>query len=116
VFEIVFFVDGRGREPVLEYIRQLGRVRPVEAAAIERYIDRLADKGDRLGMPMARLIDRENRLFELRPGAHRVAYARAGDHYVLLHAWRKTSQKLDRQEAGIALSRLRRWAQDGGRK
>ena len=33
-------------------------------AAIERYIDWLEDKGANLGMPMSRIIDKQNRIYE----------------------------------------------------
>ena len=101
--------DARGKEPVLDYIASVGRTRPAEAASIERYIDLLEEKGDRLGLPFARMIDANARLYELRPGAHRIAYGRHGGAYVLLHAWRKKSQKLDQKEANTARLRLESW-------
>jgi phage-related protein len=109
VAEIVLYADARGREPVLDYIERLAHTRPAEAAAIERYIDRLAEQAELLGMPSARIIDKGRRIYELRPGAHRIAYSQYGGRFVLLHAWRKKGQKLDRGEANIAASRLNDW-------
>lgn len=106
---VVLYIDARGKEPVLDYIASVGRARPVEAAAIERYIDLLEEKGDRLGLPFARMIDATARLYELRPGAHRVAYAFHAGAYVLLHAWRKKSRKLGQGEARTARLRLESW-------
>lgn len=94
---------------MLDYIASVGRVRSAEAASIERYIDLLEEKGDRLGLPFSRMIDGSARLHELRPGAHRVAYALHGGAYVLLHAWRKKSQKLDQGELRVARLRLESW-------
>ncbi len=105
------YADQRGNEPVLDYIEKLGRSRPAEAASIERYIDLLEEKGERLQYPFASLIDTRVRLFELRPGNHRVAYALYDGKYVLLHAWRKQTQKLDQREATKARSRLNDWMQ-----
>ena len=51
-----------------------------------------------LGLPPARLIDRTLRVWELRPGDHRVADAEHGAHIVLLHAGRKRSRQLDMRE------------------
>ncbi len=57
-------------------------------------------------MPFARIIDPDARVYELRPGPHRVAYALHDGDYVLLHAWRKTSQSLDRHAAATSVRRL----------
>lgn len=106
---IEFYRDARGKEPVLEYIAGVGRVRAADAASIARYMDLLENKGDRLGLPFARMIDANARLYELRPGAHRIAYGRHGGSYVLLHAWRKKSQKLDQGELRVARLRFESW-------
>src|SRR5574338_1132544 len=107
--EVVLYADSRRREPVFDYIEALARSRLAEAAAIERYIDLLENKGERLHPPFAAIIDRKERIFELRPGNHRVAYAPHGHAYVLLHAWRKRGQKLDEREAATARRRLADW-------
>lgn len=107
--DVVFFADRRGDEPVLKYIRVVARRRPAEAAAIERYIDLLETHGERLAMPYARRIDAPLRIYELRPGAHRVAYAADAGRYVLLHAWRKTARQLDQRALTIARNRLEEW-------
>jgi len=107
--EVVLYADSRGDEPVFEYIAKLGRSRVAEAASIERYIDLLESKGERLQYPFASSIDKKERIFELRPGNHRVAYALHQGKYVLLHAWRKQTQKLDERQAGTARRRLADW-------
>jgi phage-related protein len=107
--EVVLYLDSRGREPVSEYIVKLGRSRPAEAASIVRYIDLLESKGERLQFPFASPIDKKERIFELRPGNHRVAYALHAGAFVLLNAWRKQTQKLDTREAATARRRLADW-------
>ena len=109
--DVALYADRRGNEPVSEYIAKLARSRTAEAASIERYIDLLEEKGDRLPYPFAALIDAKERIFELRPGNHRVAYALHDGIYILLHAWRKQTQKLDAGEAGKARSRFADWRQ-----
>ena len=105
--EVVLYSDGRGREPLAEYIADLRRSgERTPLATLERYIDLLEDNGPDIGMPMARMIDRERRIYELRVGDHRVAYAEFGGEIVLLHAWRKQAQKLHRKEAATARRRL----------
>lgn len=78
-------------------------------ATMLRMVDLLGDHGAGLGMPFDRLIERSARIYELRPGDHRIAYVEAGGVLVLLHAWRKQTQQLDRQEAAVALGRLHDW-------
>jgi phage-related protein len=109
VAEIEFYRDARGRRPVLEYIEDVRASRPAEAASIARYINLLDEHGSRLQMPFVALIDSRLRIFELRPGAHRVAFARHLGRYVLLHAWRKRTQRLDPREIALARSRLSDW-------
>ncbi|MYE32127.1 MAG: hypothetical protein F4X80_05630 [Chloroflexi bacterium] len=69
-------------------------------------IDLLAEMGGLLGAPYSRMVDREVRLYELRAGAHRVAYVRQQDGYLLLHAWRKRTRKADERELRRARARL----------
>ena len=107
--DVTLYTDARGREPVSEYIAELGRSRPAEAASIVRYVDLLESKGERLQFPFASPIDKKERIFELRPGNHRVAYALHRGSYVLLHAWRKQTQKLDARQAARARRRLADW-------
>ncbi len=57
-------------------------------------------------MPYARIIDRRERIYELRPRAHRIAYAEHGGAIYLLHAWRKQTRGLDPQEADTARRRV----------
>ncbi|MYB40636.1 MAG: hypothetical protein F4X76_00280 [Chloroflexi bacterium] len=108
--DVLNYEDRRGREPVDEYVVGLLRTgQRTAAATLARHVALLEEHGANLGMPHARLIDRRSRLWELRPGSHRVAYAEHGDHIVLLHAWRKRSQKLDTRELQQARSRLADW-------
>jgi phage-related protein len=107
--EIRFFRDRDG-EVVREYF--LAAVRAGDRAsadALERTLILLSAEGTALRMPHARMIDRGERLFELRVRHHRVAFIEHQGEVVLLHAWRKRSQKLDTREASIAIARAARW-------
>lgn len=107
---VVNYADARGREPVDDYIVRLFRAGEKSAAAtIARYVELLEEHGVGLPMPFARIIDREQRLYELRPGDHRIAYAEHGAAIVLLHAWRKQTRTLDRRQANRARNRLDHW-------
>ncbi|MBT5773044.1 MAG: hypothetical protein HOH95_01580 [Dehalococcoidia bacterium] len=67
----------------------------------------LAEVGPPLGRPRDRVIDRATSTYELRPGAHRVAYVWRGETVWLLHAWRKQSRKLDDRALKTALRRVK---------
>jgi phage-related protein len=101
--------DQAHREPVRDYIDGLRRAGDRSGAAgLERAARLLALHGPALRMPHARIIDRERRIYELRAGDHRAAYVQREGRFVLLHAWRKRTQRLDTREA----DRARRLAEE----
>ena len=113
--DVVYYQTRRGEQPVAAYLDWLARTGDKAGlAALIGAVELLEEFGRRLGMPQSRIIDRRARLYELRGGGHRIAYAfgtdRSGEEQaVLLHAWRKQTQKLDRGEAETALRRLTDW-------
>ena len=108
--EVHYFEDARGEQPVREYIERLARAGERSViATFARYVDLLEERGAGVGMPIARLIDRRERIYELRPGDHRIAYAEQEGAIVLLHAWRKQSQRLDRRALATVRRRLDDW-------
>lgn len=101
-WRVVFYEDSRGRSPITEYLNTL----PVaeQAAALEAF-RLLREFGTLLGMPHAKHIS--GKLWELRPGPHRLFYfAYIGRRFVILHAYRKQSQKTPPHELAIAQRRL----------
>jgi len=115
--EVVYYETARGDEPVAAYVERLGRSGDKrDVAAILDLIVELEDRGSALRMPDARIIDRNARIFELRPRSHRIAYAEHGGRYVLLHAWRKQSQRLDRRALATAQRRLADWRSRHGQE
>lgn len=106
--DVRFWQDARGREPVREYLVDLERHGERGALVTYRRIRALLeDSGPALGMPYTRLIERRQRVHEMHVGSHRIAYVESEGAVVLLHAWRKRSQKLDATELAVALARLR---------
>src|SRR4051812_48843850 len=95
---VEFYRDASEREPVAEYIRELNRSRPADAATLVRYMELLRQEGHLIRPPVSAMIDRRERIFELRAGNYRIAYALHAGSYVLLHAWRKKTQKLDQRQ------------------
>ena len=105
--EVGYYATARGDRPVEAYIASLDRDgRAADAASLLHVIELLKDMGGLLGAPYARMLDRRLQMYELRAGAHRIAYVRRDDGYLLLHAWRKRSQKADEREVNRARNRL----------
>jgi phage-related protein len=102
MWRIVFYKDSRGRSPIAEYLNTL----PVaEQAAAREAFSLLREFGISLGMPHAKHVG--GKLWELRPGANRFFYfAYVGQRFVILHAYRKHSQKTPAQELALAERRL----------
>ena len=106
--QVRYFADGRGREPVKGYIEALLSQGDLAAvASFRRLLELINTEGAPLGMPQDRIINRRERIWELRFGNHRCAYAIADGAVLLLHAWRKRTQKLDAREEAVAVRRLR---------
>jgi phage-related protein len=102
MWSIVFYKDHRGKCPPLEFIEDL----PVmEQARIRNALRLLQEFGTNLSMPHAKPI--QGKLWELRPGGIRLFYfAYIGQQFVILHGYRKQSQKASGGEIEIALRRM----------
>ena len=111
-WEVEFYLDARGRDPVGNYIRALPAK---EQAKALRGLDLLEAFGPKLQQPHARHI--EGALWELRPGPNRLFYfLYTGQRIIILHAYRKKGQKAPRKEINTALRRMSDWLerdQDG---
>jgi S-adenosylmethionine:diacylglycerol 3-amino-3-carboxypropyl transferase len=112
--QVVYYADEDESEPVAAYweaVARAGESRVI--ATFEHRVGLLGVYGLgvlSLGSRFARVIDRRGPLYELRVGDHRVAFAEHAGTIVLLHAWRKRTQKLDERAAGRARTRLADWA------
>ena len=102
MWSIVFYTDHRGKCPPLEFIEEL----PVmEQAKIRNALRLLQEFGTNLSMPHAKPI--QGKLWELRPGGIRLFYfAYIEQQFVILHGFRKQSQKAPGGEIEIALRRM----------
>lgn len=102
MWSIVFYNDHRGKCPPLEFIEDL----PVmEQAKIRNALRLLQEFGTNLSMPHAKPI--QGKLWELRPGGIRLFYfAYIEQQFVILHGYRKQSQKTPGSEIAIALRRM----------
>ncbi len=101
-WSVELYTDARGRSPVQEFIDSL---QATEKAAVIRAIHLLREFGVRLPMPHARNIERG--LWELRADHSRLFYfAYVGRRFIILHGYRKHSQKTPQREIETA---KRRW-------
>lgn len=102
MWSIVFYVDHRGKCPPREFIEEL----PVmDQAKIRNVLRLLKEFGSNLSMPHAKQI--KGKLWELRPGGVRLFYfAYIGQQFVILHGYRKQSQKAPDREIEIAMQRM----------
>lgn len=102
MWNIVFYVDHRGKCPPREFIDEL----PVmEQARVRNVLRLLQEFGANLNMPHAKQI--KGKLWELRPGGVRLFYfAYIGHQFVILHGYRKQSQKAPDREIEIAMRRM----------
>ena len=108
--DVIFYDDARGREAAVEYLDRLERNGELMAIGMfEHATDLLGRYGSTIGMPFSRLIDRNRRVYELRFGDHRMGYIVHGGQAVLLHGWRKRTQRLDVREVARAATEAENW-------
>ena len=112
MYEVIYFTDG-DTSPVVDYMMTLS---PKERAKILREIDLLEKFGYQLGMPHSKKMTGTDELWELRiklaSNNHRVFYFHfINNKFVLLHAFRKKSQKTPKKEINLALKRIKQHKQ-----
>lgn len=107
-----FYLDARGRNPVLEFIDSLPKR---EQAKVFRVLTLLQEYGPLLSMPHVRPIERG--LWELRGGAGRIFYfAYTGRRFILLHGYLKKTQEAPRREIEAAQRRMADFMEREGAK
>lgn len=103
-WQIEFFADSDGRSPVIAFINTLPAE---ERVKIRNQLRLLQEFGIQLGMPQARPLTTHKPLWELRPMPNRLIYvAMTGRRFVVLHAFKKKSQKTPPKEIRIAEKRF----------
>jgi len=103
LYDIEFYKDSRGKEPVKEYIddltakSQTSKDARVKLQKIVAQVQLLAEHGTRIGEPVTKHLDGE--IWELRPLRDRILYFLChGDTFVLLHHFLKQTQKTPAHE------------------
>ncbi len=101
---VELYVDGRGRCPVVEFLNDLP---VVERGEVRNALRLLQEFGTLLGMPHARPLTGHRKLWELRAGPNRLLYFAFVDRrFVILHGFRKRTQKTPYQEIETAERRM----------
>ena len=99
--EILFYKDRNGVAPVYEYLKELNsktdKNSRIKAGKVSDYISRLSAEGTFAGLPYVKHI--EGDIWELRPLRDRIFFvAWYNGSYVLLHQFRKETQKTPPRE------------------
>ena len=106
-WKIIYFETKRGECPVYDFIQSLS---PVAQSKISNTFDLLTQFGIKLGLPHVKKLSGTN-LWELKilgGDSLRIFYVTStGRQFVLIHGYLKKSQKTNKKELKIALSRLK---------
>lgn len=109
MYEIIFYRDNHGREPLLDYLKELnrqeGKDSRIKLNKINDYIQALSLYGTQINENYIKHIDEE--IWELHPLKDRILFARvAGGRYVLLHQFVKRTRKTPVREIKKAKRKL----------
>lgn len=105
-YNIYFFKDKNGKEPVKEFIESLSKKNTKDSRInlnkIQDYIEILARLGKSAGEPYIKHLEGE--IWELRPLRNRIFFVGyVDDSFVLLHHFVKKTQKTPRREIEQAI-------------
>ena len=101
MYNITFYRDKKGNEPVRDYIISLKAKSTkdslIKLQKIQDYLNVLKQNGTRAGMPYVRHLDGD--IWELRPLKDRILFfAYNGNDIILLSQFRKMTQKTPQRE------------------
>jgi len=112
MFEVEFYEDRHGKQPVREVLNELrdkaqtSKDARIQYQKILTYIRVLEAYGTRVGEPQVKHID--GNLWELRPLAHRIFFFYWRDNrFILLHHFIKRSQKTPPKEIEKATQNMK---------
>ena len=111
MYEVIFYQDSKGNEPIKDYIYQLsqqnGKDARIKLKKIIEYIGQLKTYGLTAGKPAIDHITGTD-LYELRPTSDRIFFAYwKDDTFVLLHHFVKKTQKTPQRKIAQAQRNLR---------
>ena len=111
-YEIEFYEDKKGQSQIVDWIKELDSNPTKENKSTLKKLyyqmERLEYDGTFIGEPLVKQI--EGKIWELRPIPNRVFFATLEDnHLILLHQFRKKSQKTPKREIEQAKRELADW-------
>lgn len=102
-FEVIFYESSNGESPVWDFLEGLrlkmesSKDARIQFKQVNMYIELLAQNGTNLNENITKHLEED--IWELRPGNNRVFYFCVQNNtFVLLHQFRKKSQKTPRRE------------------
>ena len=102
-FDVCYFKDENGNEPVREYIQDLTEP---NRAKVYAYLQHLSEAGYQLKRPWGDYLGDKTELYELRPGRNRILYFFLHrNKVILLHAFLKKTQEIPEKEKERAMRR-----------
>ena len=111
MYDIIFYSDDKGDEPVADYINELRtksyttKTARINLNKIVAYIDLLCEEGTRVGEPVTKHIDGD--IWELRPLRNRILFAYYKDNlFIFLHHFIKKTDKTPPKEINQAKRNL----------
>jgi phage-related protein len=117
LYEILFYNDRSGKEPVYDYMRELAvkgsKDSRIKFNKISQYVKMLEEKGTLAGEPYLKHLDGD--IWELRPIRDRILFAAiVGGRFVLLHCFMKQTGKTPSREIEQAKRELADFLERGG--
>ena len=104
-WKIVFYRTARGKEPVSEFIRDLGKR---DQGKIIWTVDLLKEHGTSLPAPYLKRLTRINKLWELRTKQYRIFLSfLPKKNIILIHAIKKKTAKTPKKDLQLAEQRLK---------
>ncbi len=118
-YDIEFYEDDRGNCPVADWLRELDRANSKETRSMLKkvffQIERLQNEGLGVGEPIVKRLDED--IWELRPIPNRILFGvMKGRNIVLLHQFRKQSQRTPKHEIEQAKREYQHWLKRGENK
>lgn len=117
LYEIIFYEDKKGNSPVRDYTNELAlkkdKISAAKSKKINYCFEKLAENGTRSGEKFVKHIEGE--IWELRPIPDRILFAAwIENSFVLLHQFRKDTQKTPRSEIEKAKRELKDYRERNG--
>ena len=111
MYDIIFYRDKNGHEPIVEYLDELrskastSKDSRIKSEKIEEYLEVLERMGTRAGLPYTKHIDGD--MWELRPLKDRIFFAYWMDNkFIMVHHFTKKTQKTPQREIDQAKRNL----------